>query len=139
MGGILSTMAQPHAPGFQRNVEMVRRHRVDGLGVSEIAHLFGVSRQTVYNVTRAYETEGLAGLVPGKSGPRDGFKCTAEIVDYLVRCRRRSPEMNVNELARRVADVFHVEVHPNTIRYALAKRTAPPSRARKRQAARTAA
>jgi len=107
---------------------MVRRHRVDGLAVAEVAALFGVSRQTVYNVTRAYDAEGLAGLVPAKSGPRDGFKCTTEIVDYLLRCLRREPTLAATQLARKVEGRFGVALHPNTIRYALAKRRPPQAR-----------
>jgi transposase len=129
-------MAHLTTSGFQRNVEMVRRHRIDGLAVTEVAALFGVSRQTVYNVTRAYDDEGLAGLVPAKSGPRDGFKCTTEIVDYLLRCLRRDATLAATELARKVESRFGVALHPNTIRYALAKRRpqtpqARPSQARK--------
>jgi transposase len=115
-------MAHASSPGFARNVEMVRRHEVDGLGVAEVAALFGVSRQTVYNVTRAYAASGLAGLVPGKSGPRDGFKCTAPVVAFLLRCQRRQPGLGARELAARVAERFGVVLHPNTVRYALAKR-----------------
>jgi transposase len=107
---------------------MVRRHRVDGLGVSEVAALFGVSRQTVYNINRAYDAEGLAGLVPAKSGPRDGFKCTSEIVAFLVRLTRRDPTLGATQLARRVEQRFGVALHPNTIRYALAKTQQKPAR-----------
>jgi transposase len=122
-------MAHPGSRSFQRNVEMVRRHRVDGLGVSEVAALFGVSRQTVYNIHRAYDAEGLAGLVPAKSGPRDGFKCTSEIVAFLVRLVRRDPSLPATALARRVEARFGVALHPNTIRYALTKGQRPSRRA----------
>ncbi len=121
-------MAHFVSRSFQRNVEMVRRHRVDGLGVSEVAALFGVSRQTVYNITRAYDADGLAGLVPAKSGPRDGFKCTSEIVAFLMRCTRRDPTLSATELARRVEARFGVALHPNTVRYALAKGQRPAAR-----------
>ncbi|HEY4121672.1 MAG TPA: helix-turn-helix domain-containing protein, partial [Byssovorax sp.] len=109
-------------PALARKLEMLRRHRLDGLGVTEVAHLFGVSRQTVYNVARAYDEEGLAGLVPAKSGPRGAFKCTPEIVAYVRHQRARDPDVTFRELTQLVARAFGCELHPNTIRYALAKK-----------------
>jgi hypothetical protein len=39
----------------QVKYEMLRRHRVDGLPVTAVAALFGVSRQTFYAVARAFD------------------------------------------------------------------------------------
>ena len=70
----------------QVRYEMVRRHQVDGVAISEVAAAFGVSRPTFYKAQDALQTAGLAGLLPSRRGPKGGHKISAE-VDCL---RRRS-------------------------------------------------
>ena len=54
----------------QVRYEMVRRHQVDGLAISEAAAAFGVTRPTFYKAQNALQAGGLAGLLPGRRGPR---------------------------------------------------------------------
>ena len=60
----------------QVKYEMVRRHRVDGRPVTEVAARFGVSRQTFYQTAAAFEAHGIPGLVPKRPGPKRAHKCT---------------------------------------------------------------
>ena len=71
----------------QVKYEMVRRHRVDGRPVTEVAARFGVSRQTFYQTAAAFEAHGIPGLVPKRPGPKGAHKCTDAIVDYVERWR----------------------------------------------------
>src|SRR3989442_12565985 len=64
----------------QVRYEMVRRHQVDGIAISEAAAVFGVSRPTFYKAQEALETAGLAGLLPSQRGPKDGHKISAEVI-----------------------------------------------------------
>lgn len=105
----------------QVKYEMIRRHQVDGCSVTEVAAEFGVSRQTFYKIERAFEARGILGLLPSKSGPRSGWKCTPELLDFLVRRRSERPGAEIADLRDEVEQRFQVKLHPNTVRYAIAK------------------
>jgi transposase len=112
----------------QVKYEMLRRLRVDGLRVTEVAAIFGVSRQTVYNVARDFDAHGMAGLSADKPrqrpGPRRRWKCTREVVAYAARRRRRQPDLALAELARAVERRFQIRVTPGALRIALAREAA---------------
>ncbi len=54
----------------QVKYEMLRAHHVDGLPVSRVARLYGLSRQTFYLVDAAFRRARLLGLLPGRPGPK---------------------------------------------------------------------
>jgi transposase len=111
----------------QVKYEMLRRHRVEGLSVTEVAALYGVSRQTFYKAARDFEVHGLAGLGPAKPrskpGPRGGWKCTGEVVAYAARRRRARAAPSLGALAREVELRFGVRVSDDALRSALARRS----------------
>jgi DNA-binding phage protein len=49
---------------LQARYEMVRGHRVDRVGVSEVAESYGVSRPTFYKSQSALDAGGLSALLP---------------------------------------------------------------------------
>ena len=69
----------------QVRYEMLRRHRIDGKAVSDVAHSFGVSRQAFYVTDASFRSRGLPGLLPRRRGPRRAHKCTDEILDFVER------------------------------------------------------
>jgi transposase len=115
----------------QVKYEMLRRHRVDGLGVTEVAALFGVSRQTVYNIARDFDEHGMLGLSSGKPrekpGPRGGWKCTREVVAFAARRRRQRPDVGLTELAREIERRFQITITAGALRYALTSSAQPSS------------
>lgn len=115
----------------QVKYEMLRRHRVDGLSVTEVAALFGVSRQTVYNIARDFEEHGMVGLSTGKpkakTGPRGGWKCTREVIAYAARRQRARPDAAMTEIARDVERRFQINVTAGALRIALGQRSSPPT------------
>ena len=60
----------------QVKYEMLRRHRVDGRPVTEVATAFGASRQALYAAETAFTAAGLPGLLPRPRGPKRAHKCT---------------------------------------------------------------
>jgi len=48
----------------QVRYEMLRRHRLEGRAVTDVARTFGVSRQGFYKTDAAFETQGVPGLLP---------------------------------------------------------------------------
>jgi len=112
----------------QVKYEMLRRHRVDGLSVSEVAALYGVSRQTFYKIAHDFDVHGLVGLSPAKPrakpGPRGAWKCTGEVVTYAERRRRARNAPTMTELTREVEQRFGVRVSDRALRCALTRRRA---------------
>ncbi len=115
---------------MQVKYEMIRRVRVDGRSVTDAVSDFGFSRPTYYQAERAFQSEGLPGLVPKKRGPKAAHKLTDEVLDYVEKIVGRDPSLKAPALSKRIAKRFGLTVHPRSIERALARRQ--ESRRRKR-------
>ena len=105
----------------QVKYEMLRRHRVDGRPVTEVATTFGVSRQAFYQADRALTAAGLPGLLPRKRGPQRGHKCTEAVLDFVAQRRAEGSPRGADEAAA-VRRRFRVTIHPRSLDRALARR-----------------
>jgi hypothetical protein len=105
----------------QVKYEMIRRVEVEAQPVAATAAAFHFSRPSFYQAQRAFQQQGLAGLLPRKRGPRGGHKLTAEVVAFLHDLRDAEPSVPSRELARRVTDRFATTVHPRSIERALSR------------------
>jgi transposase len=114
----------------QVKYEMVRRHRVEGRSVTDVAAAFSVSRQAFYEAAAAFEAEGLPGLLPKRPGPKRAHKCSDKILDFAEHWSSPGQDADVTAaIARR----FHVTIHPRSLARAVARRKkkrAESSRAR---------
>jgi transposase len=106
----------------QVKYEMVRRVREEGVTATEASKRFGFSRPTFYEVRRALEAEGLAGLVPKPPGPKGAHKLTEEVMEFVEGLRESAPGLGSEELARRIEERFGRSVHPRSIERALERR-----------------
>lgn len=108
----------------QVRYEMLRRHRIDGKAVSDVAHSFGVSRQAFYVTDASFRNRGLPGLLPRRRGPRRAHKCTDEILDFVDQWRQTADgkETIVEAVRRR----FGVTINPRSIERALTRRKKKP-------------
>jgi transposase len=106
----------------QVKYEMIRRHRVDGRPVTEVAGAFGVSRQAYYAAATAFTAGGLPALLPRPRGPQRAHKCTDEIVDFVMQQRREDPARPAAAVADAVRARFGVTVHPRSLMRAVARR-----------------
>ncbi len=100
---------------LQVKYEMVRCHRAEGVPIRRAAELFGYSRQGYYQIQRAFEEEGMAGLLERKRGRKGPVKCTPEIVAFLVREKQADPGLSGRELAERLRQEKGLEVHRRTV------------------------
>ena len=108
----------------QVRYEMLRRHRIDGKAVSDVAHSFGVSRQAFYVTDANFRSRGLPGLLPRQRGPRRAHKCTDEILDFVEQWRQTTEgKDSVVETVRRR---FGVTLNPRSIERALKRRKKKP-------------
>lgn len=103
----------------QVRYEMLRRHRFEGRPVKEVAGSFGFSRQAFYMAERAFQSEGIAGLVPQKRGPKSAHKCTDDILDFVDQW---VPSAQSGDLIEAIRKRFGVTVNPRSIDRAIARR-----------------
>lgn len=102
----------------QVKYELLRRVRVDGQPVAQAVDQFGVSRPTFYAAQAAWESAGLAGLLPHTTGPRQGHKLTPAILAELI---PHATTLSSTQLAQLVQERFHVAIHPRSIERALVR------------------
>jgi transposase len=106
----------------QVKYEMLRRHRVDGRPVTEVAGAFGVSRQAFYASETAFTAAGLPGLLPRPRGPKRAHKCSDDILDFVEQRRAEAPAPSAITLAEAVRHQFGVTIHPRSLARALQRR-----------------
>lgn len=106
----------------QVKYEMVRQVRAEGATVTEASEIFGFSRPTFYQAQRALEEGGLPRLLPKRPGPKGAHKLTEEVMAFIDALRQRDPDVDAEELSRRVGERFELSVHPRSIERALARR-----------------
>jgi transposase len=106
----------------QVRYEMVRRHRVDGVAISEASTDFGVSRPTFYKALRALQKAGLPGLLPSPRGPKGGHKISAEVVAFLGDLRAANPELTTSRCLKEIERHFGITVHRRSLERALARK-----------------
>ena len=104
----------------QVKYEMLRRVRIDERQVSETAAAFGLSRPSFYAARRAFEQDGLPGLLPQKRGPRRAHKLTDEVLAVLAAARTEEGAVpRVQELAEVLKERFGITAHPRSIERSL--------------------
>jgi transposase len=106
----------------QVKYEMLRRVRVDGEAVSVTAAQFGFSRPSFYAARERFESEGLAGFVPRRSGPHAGHKLSEEVVNFLEEALVETPSTRPSELVDKVQQRFGLHVHVRSVERALNRR-----------------
>jgi transposase len=106
----------------QVKYEMVRRHRVDGRRVTDVAGAFGVSRQAFYTADAAFSARGIPGLLPRPRGPQRAHKCTDEILDFVAGWRAEHETPAEASLVAAVQQRFGMRIHPRSLTRALARR-----------------
>jgi transposase len=99
----------------QVKYEMLRQVQVEKVPASHSARTFGFSRPTLYQTQRAFEREGLSGLVPHKRGPRRGHKLTLAVMQFIAEIQTAYPSLHPRDLAQRVKEQFGLVVHPRSI------------------------
>lgn len=105
----------------QVRYEALRARLVDGEDVTRLCEEFGVSRQTFYNLLEKFTSAGLAGLLPGKRGPREAWKLGPEIRAYLAGELDEETPVSGATLASRIEARFGLSVHKRTVERLMAE------------------
>ena len=99
----------------QVKYEMLRRVHREGRSIRQAAASFGFSRPSFYQAQTAFETGGLAGLMPQKRGPKQGHKLTPEILTFVRQMQADHAALRTADLLLLIAERFGVELHARTI------------------------
>ncbi len=100
---------------LQVRYEMMRAHLVERDAIRAICLRFGVSRQTFYNLQAKFRTEGTAGLLPKRPGPKGPRKLTAEVLAFVSERLDSEPGPSTKELREEIRGRFGVTLHRRTI------------------------
>ncbi|GGB55458.1 helix-turn-helix domain-containing protein [Oceanisphaera marina] len=100
----LDEMSKHHPfPDFRRRALALLALN-DGTSVVQIAQLFRISDQPVYNWAKGWRTQGLAGILTGHKGGRPP-KLTADMLDAAADIARSEP-MTLAKLAARLHELY---------------------------------
>ncbi len=110
----------------QVKYEMLRRHREEHKSVTEVAKLFGTSRQAFYSAKARFDSQGIPGLIPQRRGPRGAHKCSEQVLDFAEQWKKTHP--TEKGPAEAIEQHFGIHIHPRTINRALLgrKKKRPP-------------
>lgn len=103
----------------QVKYEMLRRVHAEGWPVNRAAETFGFSRPSFYHTFKAFQSEGIEGLVPKKRGPKAPHKLSGEVMGFVHKLLEEQPTLPVAAIAQRIAQRFQSSVHPRSIERAL--------------------
>jgi len=106
----------------QVRYEMVRRHQVDGVAISEAASRFGVTRPTFYKAQSALQTVGLAGLLPSRRGPKAGHKVSGDVIAFVANLKAGRPVLTTLQCLDAIETRFGIKVHRRSLERALARK-----------------
>jgi transposase len=103
----------------QVKYEMLRRVHKEGEPVALAAASFGFSRPSFYKSLRAFEREGIAGLLPRKRGPRSRHKLTDDVLAFVQGLCTGEHPPGIPALLDEVERHFGIRVHRRTLERAL--------------------
>jgi transposase len=104
---------------LQVRYEMLRRHKVEGVSIVDVAVTFGVSRPTVYQAQTAFQQAGLGGLLPKRRGPKQGHKLSVGVIEYVRDLRTADPHITTVACVQAVQQKFGITVHRRSLERAL--------------------
>lgn len=113
---------------LQVKYEMVRAVRAEQLPITHGAVRFGLSRPACYKAIKAFDEDGLPGLLPERPGPRRPHKLTPEVVAFLSDASARDPSLSMDELAQMAREQLGVDLHRRSVQRALASQKNRPRR-----------
>ena len=103
----------------QVKYEMLRSAQKDGAGVLKASETFGFSRITFYKTGKAFNENGLAGLIPQKKGPRRAHKLSGEVMEFVRELLERKPDIKSSGIRQEIKDRFGLTVHKRSIERAI--------------------
>ena len=106
----------------QVKYEMLRSHAVDGDPVAEACRQFGFSRESFYQIERAFRDLGFGSFLPGKRGRKGPFKLKGEVLEFALEKKKENPEIDPAQLAALIKEHYGMEIHRTTVMRGMKKK-----------------
>jgi len=107
----------------QMKYEMLRSVNTDQQSAAAAARAFGLSRVAYYRAHQQYQTEGVAGLLPRRRGPKKPRKFRSEVMDFIKeQLAATSGAPDWDQLCRQIATRFRIRVHPRSVARAVKRK-----------------
>ena len=110
-----------------RRIAMLIEGKCLGLGPTKAAKKYGYSKQRFFQVLKAFLKDGSRALVPKKTGPRNNYVRTENVVTQIIRHRFLDPEASSDVIAQKLRQTG-IKVSQRTVErtiteYGLQKKT----------------
>jgi transposase len=110
-----------------RRLAMLIEGKCLGLGPTKAAKKYGYSKQRFFQVLKAFLKDGSRALVPKKTGPRNNYVRTENVVTQIIRHRFLDPEASSGVIAQKLRQTG-IKVSQRTVErtiteYGLQKKT----------------
>jgi len=111
----------------QVKYEMLRSHAVDGDPVAEACRQFGLSRESFYQIQRAFSELGFSSFLPEKPGRKGPVKLKGEVLAFALEKKKENPDMDPAQLAALIKQRYGVEIHRTTVMRGMKKKRRSPA------------
>ena len=111
---------------MQMKYEMLRSVSADQQPAAAAARTFGLSRVAYYHARRQYESHGLAGLLPGRRGPKHPHKFNPAVMAFVeAQLAATSGPADWSLLSQQIKARFETQVHPRSVERAVKRKKTP--------------
>ena len=111
---------------LQLKYEMLRSVNHGELSVSEAARNHGFSRPAYYQIHRAFQEQGIAGLLPSKRGPQSAHKLSAPVMNFVDQLRSKTPKISTPKIQEDIQKRFSISVHRRSLERAMSRQKKKP-------------
>lgn len=127
LAGPKGTLHVPDDDEVTRKLAMLIDGQCMGLGPTRAARKYGYCKQRYFQLLRAFERDGAAGLKNRKRGPKRNYRRTDEVVRQVIRHRFLDPDASPAVIAQKLAQC-HIPISTRSVRrvieeYGLQKKT----------------
>ena len=116
----------------QVKYEMLRAHSVDEDPVAEACRQFGLSRESFYQIERAFHELGFCAFLPRKRGRKGPVKLRGEVLEFAVAQKKEHPDIDPGRLAALIRERYGIAIHRTTVLRGMKKKLHAPKRQRAR-------
>jgi transposase len=106
----------------QVKYEMLRAHSVDGDPIAEACRHFGFSRESFYQIERAFRELGFSSLLPEKRGRKGPVKLKGEVLEFALEKKKEDPDIDPGRLAALIRERYGTDLHRTTVMRGIKKK-----------------
>ena len=112
----------------QVKYEMLRAHSVDEDPVAEACRQFGLSRESFYQIERAFHELGFCSFLPRKRGRQGPVKLKGEVLQFALAQKKEHPDMDPGRLAALIQERYGIAIHRTTVLRGMKKKLRSPTK-----------